>query len=125
MNARSARSDVLRHREAILAAAAAELRDGARLEIQRVAARAGVSRSTVHRHYRNATGIEQALAMHAVELARRAIEGDDGRRAAPLAQLRRALTLARVGARFGDDRAAPARRRPRTVRNRRGADRHQ
>src|SRR3954452_4474821 len=109
MNARGARSDVLRHREAILAAAAAELREGAPLEIQRVAARAGVSRSTVHRHYRNATGIEQALARHAVELAHRAIEGDDGRRAAPLAQLRCALTLlARVGARFGLARVSPA-----------------
>ena len=108
MNEHGARSDVRRHREAILAAAAAELRAGRTLEIQRVAARAGVSRSTVHRHYRNAAGLERALAFHAGELALRAIEDVNGRRAAPLADLRRALTLlARVGARCGVARIAP------------------
>jgi AcrR family transcriptional regulator len=108
VNEPAPRADVRRHREAILAAAAAELRGVGTLEIQRVAARAGISRSTVHRHYRNVAGLERALAFHAAELARRAIEDANERATAPLADVRRALTLlARIGARCGLARLTP------------------
>jgi PAS domain S-box-containing protein len=102
MTSRGERADVRRHRAAILAAAAAELRAGRRLEIQSVAVGAGISRSTVHRQFRNAAGLERALATDAAELAARALETETDPQGAPLAGLRHCVnTLVATGARFG------------------------
>ncbi|MFL5839910.1 MAG: SpoIIE family protein phosphatase [Thermoleophilaceae bacterium] len=98
---RPQRSDARRHREALLAAAAAELAAGRRLEIQRIASSAGVSRSTVHRHFRNAAGVERALAEEAVAEAQQNVERGLAQSGAPLADLREVVAgLADVGARF-------------------------
>jgi serine phosphatase RsbU (regulator of sigma subunit)/AcrR family transcriptional regulator len=96
------RRDARRHREAILAAAAAQLRAGNPLEIRRIASAAGVSRSTVHRHFRNAAGLEQGLVEAAFEQVVSALEERALATRPPLAALRDLIArLAATGEQFG------------------------
>jgi AcrR family transcriptional regulator len=85
---RRPRSDALRNRAAIVAAAAAELRRAGALNMQRVAAAAGLSRSTLHRHFPTRSSLEDALREDALAEARRAVEGVTSQQRAPLAMLR-------------------------------------
>jgi PAS domain-containing protein len=105
---RRERTDARRHRETITAAAAAELRAGKPLQIQSIAGRAGLSRSTIHRHFGNTAGLERALVAAAANEAASALATAADGTAAPLAELRRALSLlAAIGARFGLARVSP------------------
>src|SRR5436309_893294 len=81
------RSDSERNRTAIIAAAAATLRDTGELKMQTVAASAGLSRSTLYRHFPSHTALEQALRREAVRAVRRAVE-DAAAKGAVLAALR-------------------------------------
>src|SRR5438309_10452922 len=102
MSERPKRAYAQRHRSTILEAAAAELRSGRRLEVQRVAATAGVSRSTVHRHFANVAGVERALCERALAVVAAAGERTATRASAPLADARSVITtLAEVADRFG------------------------
>lgn len=96
------RADARRNREAVLDAAAAELRAGRRLDLQRVAAGASVSRSTVHRHFRDLAGVESALVERACRQASDAVAPELSGGRAPLAALRAVLLrLVEVGCGHG------------------------
>src|SRR5918911_1608014 len=133
---RARRSDARRNRTAILEAAARALRSADDLQLREVAEAAGVSRSTLHRHFSSRAALEEELRAAAVaELRRTIAEALTGERP-PLAVLRRlVLGLVRVATerrldRLGGLRApesrgemggAPAHRpaRPRAGRSRR------
>lgn len=96
------RADARRNREAVLDAAAAELRAGRRLDLRRVAAAADVSRSTVHRHFRDLAGLESALVQRACRHAGDAVAQELSDERAPLAALRAVLLrLVEVGSGHG------------------------
>ena len=67
---RRRRADALRNRSAIVEAANRELIEGANLTMQAVAAAAGVSRSTLHRHFPTRTDLDRAVREECLETAR-------------------------------------------------------
>src|SRR4051812_19701893 len=96
------RADARRYRDALLDAAAAELRAGRALKVQRVAAAAGVSRSTIYRHFQDADGLERAVVEAALQQAQEAAERGIRQTRAPLANARAAIIgLVEVGAHHG------------------------
>lgn len=98
-SARRPRSDALRNRAAIVAAAARQLTRGRTLSMEAVAAGAGISRSTLYRHFPTRGELELALRDEAIVAARRGIESAVSEKGPPLALLKRAVeTLAAVGA---------------------------
>src|SRR5918912_210511 len=112
---RARRSDARRNRTAILEAAARALRSADDLQLREVADAAGVSRSTLHRHFSSRAALEEELRAAAVaELRRTIAEALTGERP-PLAVLRRlVLGLVRVATerrldRLGGLRAAESR----------------
>jgi serine phosphatase RsbU (regulator of sigma subunit)/AcrR family transcriptional regulator len=89
---RDRRADARRNRAAIVAAAASELAREGRLTMQAVAGSAGVSRSTLHRHFPTRVALEEALRADALAEARTVVEtaaSDDG---APLGVLKRLVS---------------------------------
>jgi AcrR family transcriptional regulator len=96
---RRPRSDLEANRTAIVAAAAGQLRQSGTLTMRTVAADAGVSRSTLYRHFPTRPSLEDALVDEAVREARaRVAQTVSGRRPA-LAALRDVVTaLVEVGA---------------------------
>src|SRR5919202_1751435 len=113
---RARRSDSRRNRTAILEAAARALRSADDLQLREVAEAAGVSRSTLHRHFSSRAALEEELRAAAVaELRRTIAEALTGERP-PLAVLRRlVLGLVRVATerrldRLGGLPAAPVER---------------
>src|SRR3954447_1581070 len=73
------RADAQRNRAAILRAAAAELAAHGELSMARVAESAGVSRSTLHRHFSGRSELEAVLRREALRQMRAALAavGDD------------------------------------------------
>ena len=68
------RADAVETRSAVLAAAARLLRDGRQLTMRGVADAAGVSRSTLYRHFRSPVDLKAAVAREALVRTRAAIE---------------------------------------------------
>jgi len=91
------RSDALRNRAAILAAAAGERALGEGLTLGRVAEVAGVSRATLHRHFPGRAALLAALREEAVAEVERVLEAALSEEAPPLSVLRK-LTVALVEA---------------------------
>ena len=85
---RRPRSDARRNRGAIVAAARELTRD-ADLSMHRAAAAAGVSRSTLYRHFPSRSSLEDALREDALDALRRTIETAAADERPPLAVLRR------------------------------------
>jgi serine phosphatase RsbU (regulator of sigma subunit)/AcrR family transcriptional regulator len=97
----SRRADAQRNRHAILEAAVRELGAGGSLDMQRLAAAARVSRSTLYRHFPTAEAVREAVLDLALEDARAELEKAVAEPGAPLAVLRRALlALIETGRRF-------------------------
>lgn len=71
---RSRRSDARQNRAAILAAAVGSLRDDAELSMQALAGEAGVSRSTLYRHFPTRESLEAALRDDALATVRSTVE---------------------------------------------------
>jgi AcrR family transcriptional regulator len=89
VTSRRERSDARRNRAAVLSAAVDDLRQNGNLNMGRVAAGAGVSRSTLYRHFPTRSSLEEALREDWLESARRTIEDIVGEERPPLAMLRR------------------------------------
>ena len=85
---RRLRSDARQNRAAILDAAARSLRLDADLNMQALAGRAGVSRSTLYRHFRTREALEDALREDALAAVRGAVEQTVSGDRPPLAVLR-------------------------------------
>src|SRR3954454_7032688 len=84
---------------AILAATAELLRRERPLTMRAVAATAGVSRSTLYRHFPNPASLQRALQHEALAMAGTAIERSLGKQRPPLAELRSILSdLVSIGA---------------------------
>src|SRR3954454_11293793 len=84
---------------AILAATAELLRRERPLTMRAVAATAGVSRSTLYRHFPNPASLQRALQHEALAMAGTAIERSLGKQRPPLAELRGVLSdLVSIGA---------------------------
>jgi AcrR family transcriptional regulator len=95
------RADARRRRNAILAAAASQLREGSPFEMRAVAGAAGVSRSTLYRHFRSPAELQRALPQHALAEVSSAIERSLSEQKAPLAELRSVVSaLVRIGSEF-------------------------
>jgi AcrR family transcriptional regulator len=73
----------------VVAAAQDDLRRNGGLSMRRVAAGAGVSRSTLYRHFPTRASLEEALREDSLEAARRSVEAIVGEERPPLAMLRR------------------------------------
>jgi serine phosphatase RsbU (regulator of sigma subunit)/AcrR family transcriptional regulator len=92
------RSDARRNRDAIVAAAVVELRRTGDLNMQAVAAAAGVNRSTLYRHFPARSSLEDALRADALAAARQATERVMSDEAPALALFRRlVVSLVQVG----------------------------
>lgn len=85
------RSDARHNRAAILAAATKQLAGNPDLSMQAVATAAGVSRSTVYRHFPTRSELNRALREEALVAARRAVERTTAEGRPPLAALKRTL----------------------------------
>ena len=85
---RRRRRDAQRNRDAILAAAVADLRRTGSVHARRVAAAVGVSRSTLYRHFPARAALEEALRGDALAAVRRAIDEAATDERPPLAVLR-------------------------------------
>jgi AcrR family transcriptional regulator len=96
MASRRRRSDALRNRAAVLAAAVEDLQSNGDVSMRRVATRAGVSRSTLYRHFPTRSSLEEALRQDAHETARRTVEEIVSDERPPVAVMRR-LVEALVG----------------------------
>jgi AcrR family transcriptional regulator len=100
------RSDAKRSRDAVLDAAVRSLARGRELDMSRLAAEAGVSRSTLYRHFRGAEAVRHGLLERAAEDAAAALQSVAGGRRPPLAHLRGVLeALAATADRHVLDRA--------------------
>lgn len=88
-SSRRRRSDARRNRDDIVVAAVSEIQREPKLSMPRVASAAGVSRSTLYRHFPTRQALEDALREEALAAARRAIDGAVSEQGAPLAALRR------------------------------------
>ena len=96
---RRRRTDALRNRAAIVKGGQRELIEGANLTMQSVAAAAGVSRSTLHRHFPTRTDLRRAVRAEGLATARRAIEAAAAERRPALSVSRRLIdALVEVGA---------------------------
>ena len=87
-SARRRRSDARRNRAAIVAAAAREFGRDTDLSMGQVAAAAGVSRSTLYRHFPTRPSLEAALREDALAALRRTVETTVAEERPPLAVLR-------------------------------------
>jgi|SRR5215211_5031338 len=95
------RADAVETRSAVLAAAARLLRDGRQLTMRGVADAAGVSRSTLYRHFRSPVDLKAAVAREALVRTRAAIERSLSEHRPPLAELRSVVSaLVVIGAEF-------------------------
>ena len=83
------RSDARRNRASMVAAARRDLSERGSLSMRRVAMTAGVSRSTLYRHFSTRAALEQALREEALGAARVAIESEVQEDRPPVAVLRR------------------------------------
>ena len=93
------RADDRDTRADILAATAELLRDERPLTMRSVAKTAGVSRSTLYRHFANTVNLQRAVQQEALAKARSAIEHTLGEQRPPLAELRSVLSdLVSIGA---------------------------
>ncbi|MET0510239.1 MAG: helix-turn-helix domain-containing protein, partial [Thermoleophilaceae bacterium] len=90
------RSDARRNRASMVAAARRDLSERGSLSMRRVAMTAGVSRSTLYRHFSTRAALEDALREEALGAARVAIEREVQEDRPPVAVLRR-LVEARAG----------------------------
>jgi serine phosphatase RsbU (regulator of sigma subunit)/AcrR family transcriptional regulator len=98
-HARARRSDARRNRAAIVEAAAGALRSADDLRLRQVAEAAGVSRSTLHRHFPSRSVLEEELRAEALaELRRTVAEALAGKRPPPAMLRRLVLGLVRVAA---------------------------
>lgn len=96
---RRRRVDAERSRAALINAAARQLAEGPIIDMRRLAQDAGLSRSTVYRHFPSADGVRQAVVQKAMHDARLALRSVMCRPRPPLALLRDAVSaLVRVGA---------------------------
>jgi len=94
------RADAERNRASILDAAASQLAEGAGLKMANVAAAAGVSRSTLHRHFRTRSDLEAELRSDALAEAGRSLTVIAEHEGTPISALRRTvLTLVQLGRR--------------------------
>lgn len=89
---RRRRSDARRNRDEIVAAAMTAMQREAGLSMPRVASAAGVSRSTLYRHFPTRQALEGALREEALAAAGRAIDGAVSEHGPPLAVLRRLVS---------------------------------
>lgn len=95
--ARRRRSDARQNREAILAAARSEVDSRAAPNVRRVASAAGVSRSTLYRHFPTRASLQEALSEDALVAVSQTIEETAMEPRPPLAVLRRVIeALARL-----------------------------
>lgn len=102
---RRRRSDARQNRAAIVAAAARQLRGEGNLNMQKLAVAAGVSRSTLYRHFPTRASLEEGLRREAAAAAGGAIEDAVSGAAPPLALLRRLVAaLVEVGSEYSLDR---------------------
>jgi AcrR family transcriptional regulator len=109
-DSRKRRSDSLSNRARILEAAARHLEDAPELNIREVAREAGVSRSTLYRHFATREALEEALRQDALAAARQAVAGAAAEPRPPMALLSRLVgVLVELGAdrRLGTLRALP------------------
>ena len=109
-DSRKRRSDSLANRAGILEAAVRHLKEAPELNIREVAREAGVSRSTLYRHFATRESLEEALIQDALETAREAVAAVTSEARAPMALLRRLVSvLVELGAdrRLGMLRALP------------------
>ncbi len=83
------RSDARRNRASMVAAARRDLSERGSLSMRRVAMTAGVSRSTLYRHFSTRAALEEALREEALGAARVAIESEVQEDRPPVAVLRR------------------------------------
>jgi AcrR family transcriptional regulator len=96
------RADAERSRAALVAAAARQLAAGPLLDMQRLAADAGVGRSTLYRHFDGPDEVRAAVVEHGVHAAAEAVQAALATPRPPLAQLRDAVdALVRAGAEHG------------------------
>lgn len=96
--ARRTRSDAVRNREAIVAAGARELKARSALSMRAVAAAAGVSHSTLYRHFPTRASIHETLREESLASASRAVEAAVTDDRPPLAALRQLVaSLAAIG----------------------------
>ncbi|HEY1357719.1 MAG TPA: SpoIIE family protein phosphatase [Thermoleophilaceae bacterium] len=94
------RVDARRNRTAIVGAAATEVALRGELSMANVAAAAGLSRSTLHRHFPRRSDLQEALRKEASEEVRAALASADEDGGAPMAVLRRVVSdLVDIGAR--------------------------
>jgi AcrR family transcriptional regulator len=94
------RSDAQHNRVLVVRAAAQLLRRHQPLTMRAVAHAAGISRSTLYRHFATPAELHRAVQQETLTAARRAIERSLSQRKPPLGQLRSAvLALVQVGAR--------------------------
>lgn len=106
---RQRRSDAELSRSAILDAAARELQSEPVLDMSRLAERAGVSRSTLYRHFPNPAAVQLAVLERALTAATARIRSVVAEDRPPLASARRAVdALVEVGSTHGLDRTGHA-----------------
>jgi AcrR family transcriptional regulator len=96
---RPRRAGFLNTRGTLIAAAARLLREGGQLTMRAVATGAGVSRSTLYRHFDSPVELQRAIQQHALATASAAIEQSLSQRKPLLAEVRSVVTsLVDIGA---------------------------
>lgn len=101
------RADAERSRAALIGAAAQQLAEGPIIDMRRLARDAGLSRSTVYRHFTSADAVRRAVVRAAMTDAQQALRTVMRRPRPPLALLRDAVgALVRVGATYSIARIA-------------------
>jgi AcrR family transcriptional regulator len=99
--ARRRRADARENRLALIVAAARLLREGRLLTVRAVARTAGVSRSTMYRHFANPAELQRAVQAEALARVSAAVERSLAEGKRPLAELRSVVSaLVEIGAAF-------------------------